>query len=91
MQASHFIDRATMSTRYDLDNVWLISSQSNTWDAQVSEEGYKSKHHKDFEDFLIEKIGTKKLNNLLDRSNIITIFAKEDYIEVIENFRKDVR
>ena len=87
MEASHFIDRSVMATRYDLDNVHLISKQSNTWDAQVQVEGYKSKHHKEYEEMLKFKLGEKKFEELLDKSKEITIFARKDYIRVIEKFR----
>lgn len=83
MQASHFIDRSCMELRYDLDNVHLISSNSNMWDAKVPVEGYKSKHHKEYEEYL----GEEKVENLLHRSKKITIFARQDYIDVIKRFR----
>lgn len=88
MHASHFIDRIVQCTRYHVDNVHLISEESNVWDAKVVEEGYKSKHHKEFEYFLINKIGQKKFEDLLEMSKEICIFDKEDYIEIIEKFRE---
>lgn len=87
IQVAHFIDRAVMNTRYDLDNCHLISESSNVWDAQIQQEGYKSKHHKEYEDWLKEKIGEEKLQNLLHNSKELRIFAKEDYIEIIKQFR----
>lgn len=87
MQASHFIDRSKMCTRYDKNNVWLISSQSNMWDAKEKVEGYKSKHHRDFELMLIDKIGEKNFKELLDKSKNYCIFAKKDYIDIIKNFK----
>lgn len=87
MQASHFIDRSKMCTRYNKNNVWLISSQSNMWDAKEKVEGYKSKHHRDFELMLIDKIGEKKFKELLDKSKNYCIFAKKDYIDIIKNFK----
>lgn len=89
MQASHFIDRACMNTRYHPDNVHLISEDSNMWDAKVLVDDYKSKHHKDYEEYLKEKIGEKKFQELLDMSKELRIFAREDYIEVIKNFRDE--
>ena len=83
MEASHYIDRGIMNTRYDLTNVHLISKQSNSFDAQVQVEGYKSLHHKDFEDYL----GSHIVEDLRERSKIIKVFQREDYIEVIEKFR----
>ena len=84
IQASHFIDRSCMNTRYDLDNVTLISSHSNMWDAQESAEGFKSKHHKDYSEYL----GEKKVQELFDKSKIIRIFARQDYIDNIIKFRE---
>lgn len=89
MHVAHFIDRSRMCTRYHPDNVHLISEESNVWDAKVVEEGYKSKHHKEFEYFLINKIGQKKFEDLLEMSKEICIFDKEDYIEIIEKFREN--
>jgi len=83
IHVAHFIDRQCMNTRYDLDNCNLISSDSNTWDAQVPKEGYKSLHHYDYEMWL----GEEKVKKLLDMSQVIRIFAKEDYIELIEKYR----
>ena len=51
----HYYDRAIMSLRYDLRNVHLISAVSNTFDAQVPKEGYKSLHHYDYEQLLIKE------------------------------------
>ena len=83
MHVAHFIDRARMCTRYNLDNCQLISEQSNLWDAQTPFEGYKSKHHYDYEILL----GEKKVKKLLELSKQICIFARRDYIELIEKYR----
>jgi len=89
MEASHFIDRSVMSTRYDKDNVWLISKQSNTWDAREQVERYKSLHHKEFEELLVKEIGEKNIKKLLAKSKSLTIFAKKDYIDKIKKFRDE--
>lgn len=83
IQVCHYIDRATMCLRYDLTNCHLISEASNVWDARIAEEGYKSKHHKEYEEYL----GEKNMEYLLDMSKKICIFAKEDYISKIKEFR----
>jgi len=83
MECAHYIDRGIMNTRYDLTNVHLVSKQSNSFDAQVQVEGYKSLHHKDFENFLGERL----VEDLRERSKIIKVFQREDYIGVIEKFR----
>jgi hypothetical protein len=85
----HYYDRGIMSTRYDLVNCHLISSVSNTFDAQVQVEGYKSKHHKEYEFYLIEKYGQEEFDKLTERSKEMKIFYKEDYIEIIKKFRND--
>ena len=87
MHVSHFIDRAVMSTRYDLDNCHLISEDSNVWDAQISADGYKSKHHKEYENWLRKELGEERFEKLLEKSKTITIFAKKDYIETINYFK----
>ena len=85
----HYYDRGIMSTRYDLVNCHLISSVSNTFDAQVQAEGYKSKHHKEYQEFLIEKYGQEEFDKLTERSKQMKIFYKEDYIEIIKKFRNE--
>lgn len=85
MNVSHFIDRACMYLRYDLNNVHLISEQSNVWDSKVSINGYKSLHHKDYEEWL----GKKKVKILERNSKNICIFAKEDYIRIIKTFKNE--
>ena len=89
MHACHYIDRQCMALRYDLRNVHLISAVSNTYDAQVQVEGYKSKHHKEYEEFLIEEYGSEVLDFLREKSKEVKIFYKEDYIEVINKFRNN--
>lgn len=89
MHVAHFYDRGIMSTRYDLDNCHLISSQSNTWDAQTPKEGYKSLHHYEYEVWLREKLGEKKFEELLQKSKELTIFTQADYIRVIKQFRNE--
>jgi len=83
----HFFDRSVIHLRFDLRNVHLISSISNTFDSQIQVEGYKSKHHKEYEEYLINKIGVKNIDEMLQIKNNLTIFVKEDYIKVIKQFR----
>ena len=89
MQVAHFIDRQCMALRYDLRNCHLISKFSNEFDAQVQVDGYKSKHHKEYEEFLVEEYGSEVLDFLREKSKEIKIFYKEDYIEVINKFRNN--
>ncbi len=85
----HYYDRAIMNLRYDLKNVHLISAVSNTFDAQVQVEGHKSKHHKEYEEFLIEKYGQEEFNKLTEMSKELKLFKQEDYIKVIKQFRNE--
>ena len=87
MHVCHFIDRAVMSLRYDLRNVHLISAISNTFDAQVQVEGYKSKHHYEYELYLRSIYGDEVMKYLLDKSKEVVIFYKTDYIKIINEFR----
>lgn len=87
MEVSHYIDRICLQLRYDLRNSHLLSKQSNSFDAQVQKEGYKSLHHYDFEQYLNKKFGEKILQELLQEQNKIVIFTREDYIEKIKFFR----
>jgi hypothetical protein len=87
IHSCHFYDRSIMSLRYDLKNVHLMSTFSNTFDAQVQVEGYKSKHHKEYSEFLVNKYGEDVLNYLAEKSKELKIFKQEDYIKVIKQFR----
>ena len=83
----HYYDRAIMSLRYDLKNVHLISAISNTFDAQIQVEGYKSKHHKEYELYLRSIYGDDVMKYLLDKSKEVVVFYKTDYIKIINEFR----
>jgi hypothetical protein len=87
MHVAHYYDRGIMSTRYNLVNCHLISSVSNTFDAQVQVEGYKSKHHKEYQEWLISEYGQEEFDKLTERSKELKIFYKEDYIQIINKFR----
>ena len=87
MHVAHFIDRSVMSTRYSLVNCHLISESSNCYDAQVVIEGFKSKHHKEYEDWLISKYGKEVVEDLKSKKDNLELFTKDDYINVI-NFLK---
>lgn len=89
MQVAHYMDRINTWTRYDLQNCHLVSSQSNTWDAQIPKEGYKSLHHYDYEQFLISEYGDDIINILRKKAENKEIFRKENYIEVINKFRNN--
>ena len=87
MHCCHFYDRGIMSLRFDLRNVHLISAVSNTFDAQVQIEGYKSKHHYEYELYLRSIYGDEVMKYLLDKSKEVVIFYKTDYIKIINEFR----
>lgn len=89
MQVAHFIDRACMVLRYSLFNCHLISKASNEYDAQIQVEGYKSKHHKEYEEFLLSEYEPAVLDFLREKSKELKIFYKEDYIEIINKFRNN--
>ena len=89
MHCCHFYDRGIMSLRYDLKNVHLISAVSNTFDAQVQVEGYKSKHHYEYELYLRSIYGDEVMKYLLDKSKEVVIFYKTDYIKIINEFRNN--
>ena len=89
MHVAHYYDRGIMSTRYNLVNCHLISSVSNTFDAQVQVEGYKSKHHKEYQEWLISEYGQEEFDKLTERSKELKIFYKQDYIEIINKFRNE--
>ena len=87
MQVAHFIDRACMVLRYSLFNCHLVSKASNEYDAQIQVEGYKSKHHYEYELYLRSIYGDEVMKYLLDKSKEVVIFYKTDYIKIINEFR----
>lgn len=89
MQVAHYIDRQCMALRYDLKNCHLISKFSNEYDAQVQVEGYKSLHHKEYEEFLIEEYGQEAFEDLKSRGKELKMFTKKDYINYINKYRNN--
>lgn len=87
MHVAHFFDRSKMSTRYDLINCHLISESSNSYDAQIVIDGYKSKHHKEYEDWLIFRYGKEEIESLKLKSESLEVFTKDDYINAIIRLR----
>lgn len=87
IQVAHFYDRNINCLRYSLDNCNLISAQSNMWDAQIPDREFKSKHHKEYYQYLAREKGDKFLANLLQESQSICIFTRSDYVNIIEKFR----
>ena len=79
----HYIDRATMCTRWDEDNCIIGSSQSNLFESKIPHETSRSLHHYKLEQIL----GEKKVKELLVKSKNICILHRRDYIELIEKFR----
>lgn len=88
MHVAHFRDRHHIETRYNEDNCHLISEQSNLWDSKIPYENYKSLHHYEYEIYLRKKIGDKKVEDLLCKPHNLSIFAKQYYIDLINEFRK---
>lgn len=79
----HYIDRATYCTRYDEDNCIIGSANSNLFESKIPHETSRSLHHYKLEQIL----GEKKVKELLVKSKEICIFARRDYVELIEKFR----
>lgn len=70
MQVAHFFDRHILSLRWDLFNCHLISKESNEYDSKIMVECYKSKHHKEYEEFLIEEYGSNIIEVLESKIDI---------------------
>ena len=87
MHVAHFIDRGIINTRFCLVNCHLVSAVSNTYDAQIQVDGYKSLHHKDYESFLINEYGEETVEDLKRRGKELKMFTQKDYIEIIKKFR----
>jgi len=82
----HYIDRAFNSTRYSEDNCVLCSEYTNTFEAQIEAAGYKSLHHKKFSEYL----GKDKVEKLNLLSKEFVSYSKWDYLEKIEQFKKEL-
>ena len=89
MHVAHFIDRGIINTRFCLINCHLVSAVSNTYDAQIQVEGYKSLHHRDYELYLIEEYGEEAVEDLKRRGKELKMFTQKDYIEIIKKFRNE--
>lgn len=87
MHVAHFIDRGIINTRFCLINCHLVSAVSNTYDAQIQVEGYKSLHHRDYELYLIEEYGEEAVVDLKRRGKELKMFTQKEYIEIIKKFR----
>lgn len=85
LHVCHYIDRAYYPLRWDLRNCHLASSNSNTFDAQVQVEGFKSLHHKMYEEFL----GEDMVKQLKEESKVQKLLYQKDYIEIIKTLRDE--
>lgn len=86
MHVCHYIDRVKTILRYDETNCILCCKESNTIDAQTNVEGYRSLHHKDFEEFL----GEEDLAYLLTQAKKVIQTNKQSYIRFIENLKTEI-
>ncbi len=87
MQVAHFFDRHILQLRYNLFNCHLISKESNEYDSKIMVDAYKSKHHKEYEQWLKEEYGENIIEVLESEIDISKPFTKQDYIKTIEYFR----
>ena len=65
----------------------LISKESNEYDSKIMVDAYKSKHHKEYEQWLKEEYGENIIEVLESEIDISKPFTKQDYIKTIEYFR----
>ena len=65
MDVCHYIDRKWLGTRWDLNNCFLCSRNSNQYESQLKSEGFKSVHHEKFEAYL----GKEKIAELENKKN----------------------
>jgi hypothetical protein len=87
MQVAHFFDRHILQLRFNLTNCHLISKESNEYDSKIMVDNYKSKHHKEYEEWLKQKYGEDIVEVLRNEIDISKPFTKQDYIETINKFR----
>lgn len=83
MQVCHFIDRSVMILRYDERNCILCSKESNEWDSKIPAEEHRSLHHKEYAEFL----GKETTLYLIEMSNKIRIFSRDNFVELIYYFK----
>jgi hypothetical protein len=88
IQVAHFRDRNYIETAFDLDNTYLISEESNVWDSKIKKDGYKSLHHYEYEMWLRTFKSEKIMKKLLDNKRNYTIFVRDIYKKVINEYRK---
>jgi hypothetical protein len=65
-----------------------MSEETNCWDSKILVNGYKSKHHKEYQEYLVRTYGVNILNELEEISNNKNIFNKQNYITTINDFRR---
>lgn len=89
IHVAHYYGRNVICLRYSEDNCHLISSLSNMFDALVPDKDFKSKHHKEYYNYLLKEKGESFLENLLQESKKICIFGRTEYVELIKKFRDE--
>lgn len=82
MNVAHYIDRRIYHLRHDLRNCHLISEESNVWDAKVLVKGYKSLHHKEYEEFL----GKEMVEQLKKEAEKIRVVERQEYLDIIKKY-----
>lgn len=80
----HIMDRGHINTRYNPLNTFLGSAYSNTFEAQVSAEGFKSLHHKKIK----ESFDTSHIDYLISEAAVIGPKEKDFYIDLINFYRE---
>lgn len=85
MHVSHFIDRNIYHLRYDLRNCHLISKDSNVNDSSIMADGFKSKHHKDYEEFL----GPELVKQLKKESKELRMLGDDFYLGIINKLKDE--
>jgi hypothetical protein len=82
----HFIDRQKGRLRYSEENCILASAYTNTVQADVRVEGYKSLHHKLFAAYL----GEERVKYLNEKAKELLRRDKVDYITLISKYKNTV-
>ena len=82
LHAHHIFSRKKYSTRYDLDNSVCLCMACHLYSAH--------RNIQEFADWVCEKIGREKLDDLRKKANTIAKYTKEDKLRMIKELQEKI-
>ena len=82
LHAHHIFSRKKYSTRYDLDNSVCLCMSCHLYSAH--------RNIQEFADWVCEKIGREKLDDLRKKANTIAKYTKEDKLRMIKELQEKI-